>query len=97
MARTDGMCGDVTGAVLSLNLLLGRDDASQSKEENYQAIQLFIARFKEKFGGINCTELTGCNLSTEEGVDDYNRNGLHQDCTKFVAEATRLVLELIWG
>jgi len=50
MAHTNNMCGAVTGAVMALNLIYGRDHAGESKEKNYQAIQTFLNKFREKFG-----------------------------------------------
>jgi C_GCAxxG_C_C family probable redox protein len=95
MAHTNGMCGAVTGAVLALNLIYGRDHAGESKEKNYQAIQTFLNKFREKFGDIGCPGLTGVDLGTKEGHDLYSKRKLHTKCTEYVGEATRLVLELI--
>ncbi len=43
MAHTNGLCGAVSGAVLALNLVHGRDNFNQSREKNYEAIKLFLA------------------------------------------------------
>ncbi|MBN2172613.1 MAG: C_GCAxxG_C_C family protein [Bacteroidales bacterium] len=95
IAHTNGMCGAVTGAVMALNLVYGRNHAGESKEKNYQAIQSFLNNFREKFGDISCPGLTGVDLSTEAGHNLYSKRNLHSKCTEYVEEATRLVLELI--
>ena len=95
MARTNGMCGAVTGGVLTLNLLYGRDDVVQDKEANYKAIQEFITIFRERFNDVNCPGLTGVDLGTEEGQQAFKERNLHPRCANFVGEATRMVLETI--
>ena len=95
MAHTDGLCGAYTGAVLALNMVLGRDRADQSKEENYVAIHKFTKKFREKFGHITCKGLTGVDLGSDEGHHRYQLNQMHSECTVFVGESTRLVMELL--
>jgi len=95
MAYTNGMCGAVTGAVLSLNLVYGRDRADQSKTENYEAIQILLERFREKFGDITCPGLIGIDLGSEEGHRQFDQSNKHLVCADFVSEATRMVIEIM--
>ncbi len=95
MARTGGMCGAVTGGVLALNLLYGRNDSTGDKEANYQAIQEFMRIFRERFNDVNCPGLTGVDLATAEGQRQFTERNLHPRCANFVGEATRMVLETI--
>jgi len=95
MARTNGMCGAVTGGVMALNLLFGRDDPAQDKEDNYRAIQEFLEIFRERFNCVDCPGLTGLDLGTEEGRKEYEVKLLHPKCANFVGEATRMVLDTI--
>lgn len=97
MARTGGTCGAVTGAVLALNLLLGRNHAEGDKEDNYEAVQKLIAGFRSRFGDISCPGLTGVDLGTEEGRIEFDARNLHVKCREFVGEATRMVLNLVDG
>lgn len=95
MARTNGMCGAVTGGVLALNLALGRDRADQDKESSYEAIQKFMGQFMKRFDDVSCPALTGVDLSTEAGQKAFTEKNLHPRCAGFVGEATRMVLEII--
>ena len=95
MARTGGMCGALTGGVLALNLLYGRDDSGQDKEANYRAIQEFLRIFRERFNEVNCPGLIGVDLATDEGQRQFTERNLHPRCAGFVGEATRMVLETI--
>jgi C_GCAxxG_C_C family probable redox protein len=95
VANTNGMCGAVAGGILALNIVYGRDTVNESKDINYQKVQQFQKMFSEKFGSINCTSLTDCDLSTDVGHQKFKDLNVHQKCTDFTGEATRLVLGLI--
>lgn len=94
MAHSGGVCGAVTGAIITLNLIYGRDHADQSKDKNYETVQQFLAAFREKFGEIHCPALTGMDLSTEEGRARFSATNMHDHCAEFVGEATRIVYKL---
>lgn len=95
IAHTGGMCGALTGGIMALNLIYGRDTASQSKDLNYQKVQQLVHAFKSRFVTMNCSELTGCDLSTEEGKAQFSLLQRHEKCTEITAETTRMVLHLI--
>jgi C_GCAxxG_C_C family probable redox protein len=95
IARTGGMCGAVTGGIMVLNIIYGRDNANQSKDLNYQKVQEFVQAFKSSYGTMNCSELTGCDLSTDKGKERFDVLNVHEKCTELTAEATKMVLELI--
>lgn len=95
MARTSGMCGAVSGAMMGLNLLTGRDLPGESLEENYAMIQKLLGMFEDRFGSTNCMDLIGCDLDTEQGQRDYLANNLEKQCGGYVDEAIRMALSLM--
>ena len=97
ISRTNGLCGAISGAVLALNLVFGRDDVldEEQKEINYLEVQRFLIHFEEKFASTNCQVLTGCDLSTEQGLDKFDADNLDEKCRGYVEEATKSVMSLI--
>ena len=95
VARTGNICGAVTGGVLGLNLVYGRRDSTESVEENYSAVQELISGFTEKFGSVNCRELLGCDLSTQEGQNYFKERGLRENCKEYTGVAAALVRAII--
>ncbi|MCD4682012.1 MAG: C-GCAxxG-C-C family protein [Bacteroidales bacterium] len=95
VANTDGMCGAILGGVMALNIIYGRDKPEEDKSINYQKVQQFIKDFESKFGSTSCPGLTDCDLSSEEGRQQFSDKNLHQKCAGFTGEATRMVLELM--
>jgi C_GCAxxG_C_C family probable redox protein len=95
VSRTGGMCGAVSGAIMGINLVAGRNLPSESVESSYTLAQQFISRFEKQHGSINCRELTGCDLATEEGQRMFNENHLIEGCQQYVGDATSMVMSLI--
>jgi C_GCAxxG_C_C family probable redox protein len=97
MANTNGMCGAVSGGILAINLLLGRNSAEESHDANYKAIQDFLKKFESEFGSQSCPALTGVDLGTEEGQLEFKRKNQHARCADFVGSAVKQVLEMMKG
>ena len=95
VARTGGTCGALTGAVLALGLELGRMSPDESVEPCYAATQELLTRFEAEHGSIRCTDLTGCDLGTDEGQAAFKATGARHECTRFTEAATRIVLEIL--
>ncbi|MBN1859016.1 C_GCAxxG_C_C family protein [Candidatus Bipolaricaulota bacterium] len=94
-ARTGGPCGALAGAILAVNMVLGRCTSKQSIEPCYQAVRTLAAAFARRFGADNCEALIGCHLGTEEGQAYFRENGLESRCRDMVGVATELALEAI--
>lgn len=67
IARTGGLCGAASGAILAINMLCGRDDTTRTVEGNYNVVRDFVRRFEAEFGSANCQQLVGCRLDTPDG------------------------------
>ena len=94
MSRTAGPCGAVTGAVMALGLVSGRSDADQSVERNDQRTRGMGARFGERFGSGNCSELLGCDLGTAEGQARFRDQRLGERCREYTITAAALAGEI---
>lgn len=97
VSRTGGMCGAVSGAITGINLVTGRNAPTDSLEECYAIVQGLIEQFENRFGAINCPQLLGCDVSTEEGRRFYMENHLTERCRTFVEEATTIAMSLLEG
>jgi C_GCAxxG_C_C family probable redox protein len=95
IARTSDICGAVSGAVMALGLVFGRDNENQSHEIVYQKVQQFLKAFKDRFTSINCFELTGCNFNTVEGHQIFYQNGVIEKCRQYTGIAAGLAAKII--
>ena len=92
VARTGGMCGAVSGGIMAIGLVHGRDDEKKAVEAVYWVVRDFVARFEREFGSSNCYQLIGCRLDTPEGQAHFRENGLWESCRVFTLEAARLAM-----
>ena len=92
IARTSGLCGAASGAILAINMLCGRNDATSTVEDNYNVVRDFVKRFEAEFGSSNCYQLVGCHLGTPEGHAYFKENNLWDTCLVFTREAGRLAI-----
>ena len=96
MARTGGLCGALTGGIMALGLLYGRDSGTDSRDRVYQLTRELIDAFEARFGSTNCTVLLGCDISTAAGSETFERKGLEQAiCLQITTETGRLVDEIL--
>jgi C_GCAxxG_C_C family probable redox protein len=95
VSRTGGMCGAVSGAIMGIGLAAGRCSPAASVESSYSLIRQLIANFEKQHGSINCRELIGCDLATEEGQRAFERNHLIQRCRQYVGDAASLATSLV--
>ena len=94
-SRTCGICGAVSGAIMSISLFHGRSVPDESVETCYINVRKLIDMFESKFGSTNCKQLIGCDLGTEEGQNTFKSNNLIEHCRKFTEEATRMAMSII--
>lgn len=97
VSRSSSLCGAVSGGVMSLGLELGRDHPEESVETCYAAVRQLQSRFLERFGALNCHELTGCDLATPEGQISFKETGQKHRCQQYSEGAAAIVVELLDG
>jgi C_GCAxxG_C_C family probable redox protein len=95
IARTGGICGAVSGAVMAISIFYGRNLPDESVDNNYIPVQKIIEMFENKFGSTNCKQLTGCNLGTEEGRKLFFSTKIIEQCRYYTEEATRMAMSII--
>ena len=96
IGNTGAVCGAVVGGVMAIGLKLGRADTMQGMLQNLGVVREFRQRFEAEMGDIGCRELTGLDLSSEEGVAQLmNTKTSEKVCFAAVAAAYRLVVDLL--
>lgn len=95
MAGTWGTCGSISGGVLAINLILGRQDGSAPIAQNNKAVRRLIQEFRIHHGATQCSELIACDLESAEGRRIYRENCLRQQCREYVGTAAAISLKII--
>lgn len=95
VASTWGTCGSISGGVLAINMMLGRNTGGAPVKRNYEAVRELIQEFQCRHGSTQCSELIACDLDTKEGRKIYRNNHLRQQCRQYIGTAASLSLKLI--
>ncbi len=95
MGRMGATCGAVTGAFMAFGLQSGGIDP-EAKEETSRLVNRFVEVFRERHPSINCRDLIGCDLSTDEGRQQAKAKDTHNTiCTGLVRGAAQIAEELL--
>lgn len=95
MSRTCGHCGALTGAVMGISLVMGRERSTDSVQDSYLPAQKLVREFEEAFGSRNCNDLLGCDLGTPEGQAAFRERKLHERCLQYTVKAAEIAARLI--
>jgi C_GCAxxG_C_C family probable redox protein len=65
------LCGSVSSIVLAVGMKFGRSHPEENPQPVWSLVDRYVADFKDKFGYLNCRELTGVDVKTKEGLKEY--------------------------
>jgi len=90
--RLGHACGALTGGMMGLGALFGRDAADGDRDRIYSRIIRLEKEFREKFGTINCREVIGYDMTTPEGMKAAKESGVFETkCVECVRTAAGIV------
>ena len=90
LARTCGMCGAVSGAIMGLGLVTGRTAPTEPVTQNYALVRKLLDTFDARFGTTNCQALLGCDLGTAEGQQMFRANKLANNASALLKKQPKL-------
>ena len=65
------LCGSVSGVAIAIGIKYGRTNSEENPQPIWEMVDRYVAEFKDKFGYVNCRQLTGLDLKTKEGLKEY--------------------------
>ena len=89
-----GRNGFVCGVLAAGTIIIGIKEKGKGKKQVYPVVDRFVSDFKSRFGGVNCRELIGVDLKTEEGMAYLKEEG-KKKCSEFVRCAADKICEII--
>lgn len=97
IGMTQQICGAITGAIMVLGAkYFDGNNVAESKNNVYEKTKDLLNRFKEKNDSINCIDLIGTDISTDEGVKiAYEKNLFNLKCKKCLADVCDALEKLI--
>ena len=89
------LCGSISGAAIVVGMKYGRSSAEENPQPVWNMIDQYVAAFKDKFGAVNCRQLTELNLKTEEGLKEYFARVHDFECTERLKFAVERGIEIL--
>ena len=65
------LCGSVSSIAMAIGIKYGRNSSDEDPQPIWNMVDKYVAEFKERFGYVNCRELTGLDIKTKEGLKEY--------------------------
>lgn len=88
------LCGSVSSVAMIIGIKYGRNSSEENPQPVWDIMDGYVAAFKDRFGAVNCRELTGLNLKTKEGLKEYFARVHDYECTERLKFAIEKVVEL---
>ncbi len=98
VGRRGELCGALSGAVIGLGIMYGRDEGGfpQEGKRPYWFASELLDRFNEEHGKVRCFDLLGLDLTTEKGTEEYYRVGhWERTCRGFIRDITGLAYDML--
>jgi C_GCAxxG_C_C family probable redox protein len=97
MGRKQEVCGAVAGGIMVLGLRHGRGtgDGRSVTEDLYPVIREFMDGFAVRSGSYLCRDLSGYDLTSEEGQRRYKEDGVFEKvCKPCVRSAAEIIQKM---
>lgn len=92
--NTGAVCGAVCGAVMAISLKTEKRETLEDGLRTLAVVQEFRRRFEAEMGTISCRELTGADLTSGEGIQQFMSSDKPQTvCFPAVSLAYRLAVD----
>jgi len=103
IAERGETCGAITGALMAMGLIYGRDKLDDWEKYRSSLIptNVFCQRFQEELGTTQCCQIQekafgkSYNLMDPEDLKEFQRAGATVKCTKVVQKAVRIAADII--
>ena len=89
------LCGSVSSIALAIGIKYGRSSPEEDPTPVWSMVDRYVAEFRDKFGYVNCRDLTSLNLKTEEGLKEYFAKVHDYTCADRIRFAVKKGVEIL--
>jgi len=89
------LCGSISSVAMAMGIKYGRNTAEESPQPVWNMVDKYVADFKDMFGYVNCRQLTGLDVKTEEGMKEYLAKVHDYACAARIRFAVKNALEIL--
>ena len=89
------LCGSISSVLMAIGLKYGRISPEENPQPIWEMADKYVSEFKKRFGAVNCAQLTGLNLKTQEGLKEYFARVHDYACAERLKFAVEKGLEIL--
>ena len=89
------LCGAVSSIAVVVGIKYGRNSPEWNPQLVWNIVDKYVADFKDKFGYVNCRELTGLDIKTKEGFKEYYAKVHDYACADRIRFAVKKGVEIL--
>ena len=89
------LCGSVSSVAIAIGMKYGRTSPEEDPQPVWNMVDKYVAEFKDRFGYVNCRQLTGLDLKTKEGLKEYFAKVHDYACAARIRFAVQKALEIL--
>jgi len=89
------LCGSISSVAIAIGIKYGRTSPEVSPKPVWDMVDKYVAEFKDKFRYVNCRELTGLDVRTEEGMKTYLAKVHDYACVERLKFAVGKAIEIL--
>lgn len=89
------LCGSVSSVATAIGLKYGRNNPEENPQLAWDMMNRYVNIFKDRFGAVNCRQLTGLDLKTKEGLKEYFTKVHDYACAERLKFAIEKAVEIL--
>jgi len=89
------LCGSVSSVAIAIGLKYGRSSPEENPQLAWDMMNKYVTLFKDRFKAVNCRQLTGLDLKTEEGLKEYFARVHDYACAERLKFAVEKAVEIL--
>jgi C_GCAxxG_C_C family probable redox protein len=89
------LCGSISSIAVAVGMKYGRNSPEENPQPVWNIVDRYVAEFKDKFGYVNCRELTGLDVKTKEGLKEYFAKVHDYACADRIRFAVKKGVEIL--
>ncbi len=89
------LCGSISSVAIAIGIKYGRTSPEENPQPIWDMVDKYVAEFRERFGHVNCRQLTGLDLKTREGLREYFARVHDYACVARLRFAVKKALEIL--
>jgi len=89
------LCGSISSVAIAIGIKYGRTSPEENPQPIWNMVDKYVAEFKDKFGYVNCRQLTGLDLKTKEGLKEYFAKVHDYACVERLKFAVEKAIEVL--